>query len=231
MIALKVIEVIPARSGSKSLPKKNILPLKGKPLLCYSVDYGLFSPIVSKVIVSTDSEDYAQISRTCGAEVPFIRPIELSQDNTRDYPVMRHAFDYFEAKGEIYDIYILLRPTSPLRPKGLIEKAVEIIIQNPTASSVRTVTKIKEHPYRAWSINDDGSMQGFVSTVEEPYNIPRQELPEILFQTGDLEAIRRETLFKGSVSGDKVFPLIINYIDMVDIDELSDLANAEKRIK
>lgn len=228
---LKVIVIIPARSGSKSLPKKNILPLNGKPMLCYSVEYGLNSDIVSKVVVSTDSEEFAQIARNCGAEVPFIRPSEFAQDNTRDYPVMRHAFEYFESIDEIYDIYILLRPTSPLRPKGLIEKSIDIINKNPTATSVRTVAKIKEHPYRAWSINDDGSMSGFVSTVEESYNIPRQELPEVLFQTGDLESIRRETLLKGSVSGDKVFPLIIDYIDMVDIDELNDLSNAEKKIK
>jgi N-acylneuraminate cytidylyltransferase len=232
MTDLKVIAIIPARSGSKSLPKKNILPLNGKPMLCYSVEYGLNSNIVSKVIVSTDSEEFADIARNCGAEVPFIRPFELAQDNTRDYPVMRHAFDYFESIGEIYDIYILLRPTSPLRPEGLIEKSIDIINKNPTATSVRTVAKIKEHPYRAWSINNnDGSMTGFVSTIKEPYNIPRQELPEVLFQTGDLESIRRETFLKGSVSGDKVFPLIIDYIDMVDIDELNDLSNAEKRIK
>jgi N-acylneuraminate cytidylyltransferase len=231
MTDLKVIVIIPARSGSKSLPKKNILPLNGKPMLCYSVEYGLNSDIVSKVVVSTDSEEFAQIARKCGAEVPFIRPYEFAQDNTRDYPVMRHAFDYFESIGEIYDIYILLRPTSPLRPKGLIEKSIEIISKNPTATSVRTVAKIKEHPYRAWIINNDGSMSGFVSNIEESYNIPRQELPEVLFQTGDIESIKRETILKGSVSGDKVFPLIIDYIDMVDIDELNDLSNAEKRIK
>ncbi|MGJ0337749.1 cytidylyltransferase domain-containing protein [Aliarcobacter cryaerophilus] len=228
---LKVAVIIPARSGSKSLPKKNILPLNGKPMLCYSVAYGLNCSEVSKVVVSTDSEEFAEVARGCGADVPFIRPAELAGDNTRDYPVMRHAMDYFESIGEVYDVYILLRPTSPLRPKGLIEKAIDIMTQYPTASSVRTVAKIKEHPYRAWNIKEDGSMSGFVADVEESYNIPRQELPEVYFQTGDLEAVRRETLLNGSVSGNNIYPLVIDYEDMVDIDHKDDLSKAEARLK
>ncbi|MCT7554885.1 acylneuraminate cytidylyltransferase family protein [Aliarcobacter butzleri] len=228
---LRCIVIIPARSGSKSLPKKNILPLNGKPMLCYSVEYGVSSEVVDKVVVSTDSEEFADVARKCGAEVPFLRPAEFAQDNTRDYPVMRHALDYFESVGEIYDIYILLRPTSPLRPKGLIEKAIEIFISNPLATSVRSVAKIKEHPYRAWNIKEDGSMSGFIADIEEAYNIPRQELPEVYFQTGDFEAVRRETLLNGSVSGNNIYPLIIDYEDMVDIDHKDDLDKAEKRLK
>lgn len=228
---MKVIVVIPARSGSKSLPKKNILPLNGKPMLCYSVYYGLNCDAVGKVVVSTDSEEFAEVARGCGADVPFIRPVELAEDNTRDYPVMRHAMDYFESIGEVYDVYILLRPTSPLRPQGLIEKAIEIMTQQPTASSVRTVAKIKEHPYRAWNIKEDGSMSGFVADIEESCNVPRQELPEVYFQTGDLEAVRRETLLNGSVSGDHVYPLVIDYEDMVDIDHKDDLSKAEAKLK
>lgn len=228
---LKAIVIIPARSGSKSLPKKNILPLNGKPMLCYSISYGLASSLVDRVVVSTDSLEFAEIAKDCGAEVPFIRPAEISQDSARDYSFMRHAIDYFESIGEIYDIYILLRPTSPLRPQGLIEKAIDIMTQHPTATSVRSVAKIKEHPYRAWSIKEDGSMKGFVEGVEESYNFPRQELPEVYFQTGDLEAVRRETLLNGSVSGDNVFPLVIDHEDMIDIDHEKDFIKATKRLK
>ena len=225
---MKAVVIIPARSGSKSLPNKNILPLKGKPMLFYSVSYGLKSNDVDKVVVSTDSDKFAEVAKGCGADVPFIRPAELAQDNTRDYPVMKHALDYFESIGEVYDVYILLRPTSPLRPQGLIEKAIDLIRKNPVASSVRTVAKIKEHPYRAWDIKKDGSMSGFAADVDEPYNIPRQELPEVYFQTGDLEAVTRETLLNGSVSGDNVFPLVIDYEDIVDIDSESDFKRAEQ---
>jgi N-acylneuraminate cytidylyltransferase len=228
---LKIVTIIPARGGSKSLPKKNIRLLDNKPLLCYSIDYSKKSSLVTKTIVTTDSQEIADIAKSCGAEVPFLRPSEYAQDDTRDYPFMKHALDYFESIGEVYDIYILLRPTSPIRPEGLIEKAIEIFENNFSASSVRSIAKIKEHPYRAWEINIDGSMQGLVKSVEESYNIPRQELPEIYFQTGDIEAIRRETILKGSISGDNIYPLIINHDEMVDIDEVSDFMKAEEKLK
>jgi CMP-N,N'-diacetyllegionaminic acid synthase len=225
---MKLVVIIPARGGSKSLPKKNILMLRGKPLLCHSVDYSLKSKLVSSIIVSTDSQEIADIAENYGAKVPFIRPSEFAQDDSRDYQVMRHAFDFLEAQGKIFDLYILLRPTSPMRPPGLIEKAFEILKRNPNVSSVRSMARIKEHPYRTWRQHSDGSVSGFVSSEKEPYNIPRQELPELYFQTGDIEVIRRETIIKGSISGEHVFPLLIDHEDMIDIDSQSDFAKAEK---
>ena len=228
---MKVVVIIPARSGSKSLPNKNILPLNGKPLLCYSVDYGLKSDIVNKVVVSTDSLEFAEIAKKSGAEVPFIRPAELAEDNTRDYPFMRHALDFFESKGEIYDIYIMLRPTSPLRPAGLIEKSINILKENPSATSVRAVAEASEHPYSVLKANEDGSMSSMIFNIEEPYNFPRQELPKAYFMTGDIEAARRETLLSGSISGKKMYPVIINPEEKVDIDHIEDFKIAEKRLK
>jgi CMP-N,N'-diacetyllegionaminic acid synthase len=225
---MKIITIIPARGGSKSLPKKNILLLKGKPLLYYSVDYSLRSQLVTSTVVSTDSQVIADIAKSSGASVPFLRPDEFSRDDTRDYPVIRHALDFFEGQGKRFDVYILLRPTSPLRPPGLIEKALEILKNNIDASSVRSMARIKEHPYRAWKQENDGSVCGFIETEVEPYNIPRQELPELLFQTGDIEAIRRETIINGSISGEYVYPLIIDHEDMIDIDSQSDFDRAEK---
>jgi len=224
---MRILTIIPARGGSKSLPKKNILLLNGEPLLCHSVDYSLKSKLIKTTIVSTDSQEIADIAKKCGALAPFIRPTEFAQDDTRDYPVIRHALDFFEAQGEIFDIYILLRPTSPIRPPGLIEKAVEIFKNNPSATSIRSMAKIKEHPYRAWRQGQDGSISGFINNEIEPYNIPRQELPSLYFQTGDIEAIRRETLINGSVSGDCVFPLVIKHDEMIDIDSRSDFIKAE----
>lgn len=225
---MKIITIIPARGGSKSLPNKNILSLNGKPLLCYSIDYSLRSQLVTSTVVSTDSQEIANIAKLSGALVPFLRPGEYARDDTRDYPVMRHALDFFEGQGQIFDLYVLLRPTSPLRPSGLIEKALEILKDNINATSVRSMAKIKEHPYRAWRQNDDKSVCGFVETEIEPYNIPRQELPELLFQTGDIEVIRRETIINGSISGQYVYPLIINHRDMIDIDSKLDFDRAEK---
>jgi CMP-N,N'-diacetyllegionaminic acid synthase len=225
---MNIITIIPARGGSKSLPKKNILFLKGKPLLCHSIDYSLKSQLVTSTVVSTDMKEIADIAKNAGASVPFLRPDEFAQDDTRDYPVIRHALDFFEDQGKIFDFYILLRPTSPLRPPGLIEKAFEIFQNNIDASSVRSMARIKEHPYRAWKQVSDGSVCGFIDTEAEPYNIPRQELPELFFQTGDIEVIRRETIISGSISGDSVYPLIIEHEDMIDIDSKSDLDRAEK---
>jgi len=227
----RIITVIPARGGSKSLPNKNILPLNGKPLLCHSIEYSLNSKEVSKTIVSTDSYEIGKIAKKYGAEVPFLRPEEYAQDCTRDYPFMRHALDYFDSLGEKYDVYVLLRPTSPARPPGLIQKAVDIITQNPSATSVRSVAKIKEHPYRSWVVEKNGGMRGFVKDIEESYNIPRQELPDIYFQTGDIEVITRDTILSGSVSGNAVFPLVLQHDDMVDIDTKLDFKKAEKRLE
>jgi len=228
---MKVIVIIPARSGSKSLPNKNILPLNGIPLLCYSVSYALKCNLVSRVVVSTDSEEFAEIARSCGADVPFIRPAEYAMDNTRDYAFMKHALDFYDSIGEEYDVYVLLRPTSPLRPEGLIEKSLDILNENPIASSVRAVAIAKEHPYRILNLKKDGSITSFINNIEEPYNFPRQELPSAFSMTGDIEAARRDTLLKGSVSGNKIFPLIINPEDKIDIDHEDDLRIAEEKLK
>ena len=170
---MKIITIIPARGGSKSLPKKNILSLNGKPLLCYSVDYSLRSELVTSTVVSTDSKEIADIAKSSGASVPFLRPSKYARDDTRDYPVIRHALDFFEDQGQIFDFYVLLRPTSPLRPSGLIEKAFEILEDNIDATSVRSMARIKEHPYRVWRQNDDKSVCGFIKTEVEPYNMQR----------------------------------------------------------
>lgn len=224
---MKVIVIIPARKGSKSLPKKNILLLKGRPLVSHSIHYALKSDMVSSTVVSTDCNEIAEIAKKSGALVPFLRPEIFSQDNTQDYPVMRHALDFFEAHGKIFDLYVLLRPTSPFRPPNLIEKAIDILENNSSITSIRSVTKIAEHPYRAWKKNRDGSISGFVENISESYNIPRQELPTLYFQTGDIEVIRRNTIINGSVSGDYVFPLEIEHNKMIDIDNKSDFIKAE----
>lgn len=228
---MKIITIIPARGGSKSIPKKNIQILKNKPLVAYSIEYSTKSKCVDRTIVSTDSLEISDICKKYGAEVPFIRPTELAQDASKDYDFMRHALDYFERLGEIYDLYVLLRPTSPIRPKGLIEKATKIFIKDSSVSSIRSVAKVKEHPYRTWSISSTGSMSGFVEDVKEPYNIPRQQLPDIYFQTGDIEVISRETILQGSISGSNIHPLIINHSEMIDIDHWEDFSKASELIK
>jgi CMP-N,N'-diacetyllegionaminic acid synthase len=229
---MNIFTVIPARGGSKSIPRKNIQLVNGAPLIKYSIDYSLASSLVSKTIVSTDDLEIAEMSRDLGAEVPFIRPKEYALDNTQDFPVIYHALEEIEKNfNVVVDMIILLRPTSPIRPPGLIEEGVRLLQRNPEASSVRAVAISKQHPFRQWIENDEFIDPYDKNTgVDEPYNLPRQELPTVFFQTGDIEIIRRETIRKGSVSGENILPLQIDQEHVFDIDEFSDLIKAEVRI-
>ena len=228
---MNVYVVIPARSGSKSIPKKNIKPLCGKPLIAYSIEYSLKCQLVAHTIVSTDSEEIAEIARNCGAEVPFIRPGDLAQDDTQDYPVFRYALNTLEdLYSEQIDIVVMLRPTSPLRPPGLIEKGIALLQRFPEASSVRSVALSKEHPFRQWRTIGE-YIVGYETEVFEAYNLPRQQLPPVFFQTGDIEIIRRKTLLGGSISGEHILPLIIKPEEVVDIDNISDWHKAGEQLQ
>lgn len=230
MSTLNIYAVIPARGGSESIPGKNIRLLRGKPLIHYSIQYALASPLVKRTIVSTDSEEIARIAREHGADVPFMRPAEHARNDTPDFPVFEHALHALERiYQETIDLLVLLRPTSPLRPPGLIERAVAQMEACPEASSVRSVAISGEHPYRQWR-PEGAFIRGVESGVPEPYNMPRQQLPVVYFQTGDLELMRRQTLVEGSISGPNVLPLLIDHQQMVDIDHERDLAEAEKRV-
>lgn len=227
---MKLVVIIPARGGSKSVPGKNIRLLDGKPLIQYSVEYALLSGAVAHTVVSTDSLEIAETARVCGAEVPFIRPSVLGGDLVQDFGVMHHALLSLEKHyGETIELMALLRPTSPLRPPGLIERALALLEDDPNASSLRSVVVSEEHPYRQW-IPKDGAMVGYERSVKEPYNLPRQLLPAVYFQSGDLEVVRRRTLLHGSVSGDRVLPLIVDRDAKLDIDRFTDLQDAEIRM-
>lgn len=218
--------MIPARSGSKEIPNKNIKEIRGVPLLAYSIKYALRSKIIDKVIVSTDSKKYLNIAKKYKAEVPYLRKKILSKDDVTDYPVIIDALIRCEKiYKKKYNYVVLLRPTSPFREKGLIESSYQLLKKNPKATSVRSVKKTDNHPYRSWILKN-GFIKGFVKNIIEPYNIPRQKLPLIMFQTGDIEFIKRSTLIKGSISGEKVLPIIIK--KYFDLDTLEDLRKIKK---
>jgi CMP-N,N'-diacetyllegionaminic acid synthase len=229
---MNLVTVIPARGGSKSIPFKNIKLLNGEPLISYSINYSLKCPLISHTVVSTDSDEICSIAKEFNAQVPFIRPVEISGDDVEDYPVIYHALNNIETiYGLRVDAIVWLRPTSPLRPPNLIERSMKILKSFPECSSIRSVIKSKEHPYRQWAQNGpfiEGVIQN--KDINEPFNLPRQKLPDIYFQSGDIEVIKRETIIKGSISGDKVVPLIINQNEMLDIDHFDDLKIAEKKL-
>lgn len=229
----EVLVVIPARGGSKGIPRKNIRMLAGYPLIAYSIAAGLAAETVSRVIVSTDDGEIAQVARQYGAQVPFLRPAEYAQDLTPDLPVFQHTLNWL-VEHEDYqpDIVVQLRPTSPFRRTWHIDQAVFRLIENPQADSIRAVCAPFQNPFKMWRIGADGFMRPLLETAfKEPYNMPRQELPEVYWQTGYVDAAWSDTILtKHSMTGDFILPLVINPSEFVDIDSLDDWQRAEQMV-
>lgn len=231
---MNVLALIPARGGSKSIPRKNIRPFSGHPLVAYSIAAGLQAKTVTRVIVSTDDEQIASISNHYGAETPFLRPENLAQDDTTDLPVFIHALDWLEHNEGYYaDIVVQLRPTSPIRSPSLVDDAVQLLIGTTGADSVRGVVLSGQNPYKMWRINAQGHLQPLIPLpgISEPYNAPRQVLPTTYWQTGHIDVIHVATIQqKDSMSGDVILPIVINPSYMVDIDTELDWQRAEWQV-
>ena len=230
---VEVLALIPARGGSKGLSGKNIKSLGGYSLIGFSIAAALNAKLVNRTVVTTDDPEIADQAREYGAEVPFLRPAEFAQDDTLDLPVFQHALNWF-SDHESYspDIVVQLRPTSPFRPPELIDEAIQILIDNPGASSVRGVVPSKENPFKMWMIEPDGKMIPLLETeFEEPFNMPRQELPPSFWQTGHIDVVKAETIINGSMSGHEIYSHIIDPLFSVDLDNLQDWQRAEMRLK
>jgi YrbI family 3-deoxy-D-manno-octulosonate 8-phosphate phosphatase len=233
----EILAIIPARGGSKGIPRKNIRNFAGYPLIAYSIVAGLKSELVTRVIVSTDDDEIAEVAREYGAETPFMRPSVFSKDNTTDLPVYVHALEWL-AENEDYhpDVVVQLRPTSPIRPLDCVDDAIRILLDNPKADTVRGVVPAGQNPHKMWRLPDgeNAAMRNLldVDGIAEPFNAPRQSLPPIYWQTGHIDAIRpRAILEKKSMTGDVIFPLMIDPDYTVDIDNLSDWAKYEWLVK
>jgi len=230
---VEVLALIPARGGSKSIPRKNIKLMGGHPLIAYSIEAALQSSFVNRAVVSTDDQKIAEIAVSYGAEAPFIRPAKFAQDDTMDLPVFQHALRWL-ADEESYrpEVVVQLRPTSPFRPPGLVDGAVQVILDHPQASSVRGVVPSKQNPFKMWQIGQGGRMIPLLETdFEEPFNMPRQDLPDTYWQTGHIDVIRSETILNGSMSGAKIFPYHIKPRFSVDLDTPLDWKLAEWRLQ
>ncbi|MXS84450.1 acylneuraminate cytidylyltransferase family protein [Nitrosomonas sp. HPC101] len=218
-----IYSLIPARGGSKAVPHKNIRLLCGKPLITHSIEISLESPSVHRTFVSTDSEQIAATARSAGAEVPFLRPASLAQDDTRDLPVFQHFLDWLKQNHiPLPDAVFQFRPTSPARRVEKIEEAVELLKKHPDADSVRGVIEPAQNPYKMWTIDENGFMQPLLSIpgIPEPFNEPRQSLPKAYWQVGYLDLIRTRTILeKESLTGTRILPLRIDGRDAIDIDD------------
>ena len=223
----EVLAIIPARGGSKGIPHKNIRNFAGFPLIAYSIAAARQSETVTRTILSTDDEEIAAVAREFGAETPFMRPAELAQDNTLDLPVFLHALEWLDKKeGYHPDIIVQLRPTSPIRPRTLIDDAVHMLLDHPEADSVRGVVPAGQNPHKMWRVDPISHQMSSLLMVDgilEPYNAPRQILPPVYWQTGHIDAIRSATILeKESMSGSVILGLQIDAHYSVDIDNLYD---------
>lgn len=230
---MEVLAIVPARAGSKGLPGKNVLPFLGRPLVAWSVEAGLQARLVDRVIVTTDGEAIAEAARAAGAEVPFVRPAELAGDLVRDLPVFEHALAWLlEHEGYVPDVVVQLRPTSPIRPRGLVDDAIERLLARPDADSLRAVCPVLHPPYKMWRIEDDTLQPLLDSGVPEQHDAPRQALPVTYLQSGLLDVIRTRTITElHSMSGSRIVPLVLDPVLDADIDDQRSLEWAIERAR
>jgi CMP-N,N'-diacetyllegionaminic acid synthase len=223
----EVLGLVLARGGSKSVPRKNIFLVLGKPLLAYTIEAALAARSITRLVMTTNDPEIADIGGRLGAEVPFLRPPELAEDETPDYPVVRHALEWLEAKdGYRPDLIVQLRPTSPLRTSVQLDEAVALLQAHPDADSVRGVCRPQQNPHKMWRMSSDGLLHPLLAVpgVPEPFNSPRQTLPVVWWQNGYIDVFWRRTVFEQqSLTGTKVLGYVIDEPEHIDIDSLHDI--------
>ena len=226
---MQVLALITARGGSKGLPRKNVHPFLGLPLMVWSIKAAQAARSVTRVMVTTDDAEIASIAAEHGVDVPFIRPPELAQDLTPDLPVFQHALHWLDDRqGYRPDLVVHLRPTSPLRPRGLIDEGVRLLVADQHADSVRSVCIPQNNPFKMWRIEAGRLAPLVASGLPEQHNLPRQVLPTVYWQIGALDITRpRILLGKGSMTGDVILPIVMETGHAVDIDDIHSLRYAE----
>ncbi|OJI08994.1 MAG: cytidyltransferase [Candidatus Vogelbacteria bacterium CG10_big_fil_rev_8_21_14_0_10_49_38] len=210
---LSVFALIPARGGSRRIPKKNIRKLAGKPLVCYSIEEAKKSRYIDRLILSSDDAEIVSIAQENGCDAPFIRPQKFAGDDVTDFPVFVHALKWLEEhESYIPDIVVQLRPTSPLRTADQIDAAIELLARHSEADSVRTVAEPEQSPYKMYRIGNAGYLEPLLQPEgeEEPFNLPNAKLPKAYKHVGYVDVMWRSTIMeKGQMTGKKVLPLFL----------------------
>ena len=203
---MNVIAIIPARAGSKSVKDKNIAQLGGHPLIAYSIAAAKLSDLVERVIVSTDSQEYAEIASQYGADVPFIRPQEYSTDTSTDRDFLLHAMQWLkENEEECPEYWVHLRPTTPLREPEIVDKAIQQIMNDQNATSLRSGFKAPESPLKWFTKNERGYFQGLIADSDESYNRPKELFDTVYVPDGYVDVIKQSYVISGSqIHGDKM---------------------------
>jgi CMP-N,N'-diacetyllegionaminic acid synthase len=228
---MKILAIIPARSGSKGVPGKNVKILGNEPLLNYTVASSKESGLITDTIISTDSEEIADVAAKSGIEVPFIRPALLATDSTASIDVVIHAVKYLSAQGRDYDAVCLLQPTSPFRQKGFIDKAIEKFIQAGTDSLISVLPVPAEfNPHWVFEITSKGTLT--IATGEKEIIRRRQDLPHAFYRDGSIYLTKISTILnQQSFYGDSISYIENDPAYHVNIDTLSDWVTAENLVK
>ena len=225
-IKLKVLALIPARGGSRSIKLKNLKKINNISLVGHSINHALKSKLVDRVIVSSDNDKIIKETLKFGAEAPFKRPKEISRDDTLDFPVFEHCINWLK-KNENWepDIIVHLRPTCPFRKKGWIDNCVKELVNNEDAQAIRSVSLVKEHPYRMYEVNKKTNMlESYVKNVIAPATLRRQDHPKLYHYNCVIDVTRLNTLKKvRSMTGDNLIGWFMNNDEVIDIDTQADL--------
>ena len=229
-----LIALIPSRAGSKRLHDKNIRPLAGHPLMAYTIAVALQSQIFAAVIVSTDSDQYADIARYYGAEIPFLRPSELAGDLSPDIEWVTYTLKRLQNDGRTFDSFSILRPTSPFRQAETIIRAWQEFLSQDEVDSLRAVEKCSQHPGKMWIVNGNRMTPLLSSgTSEHPWHsTPYQALPEVYAQNASLEIAWSRVVFEGhTIAGNEVMPFFTKDYEGFDVNQSIDWQIAEELVR
>ena len=226
----KILGIIPARSGSKGVPKKNIRFLAGKPLIQYTAEAALKSNGISSVILSTDSEEIASIGKQIGLSVPFLRPAELAADTTPTLPVIQHVISSLQNLGEYYDAVCLLQVTSPFRPDRFIDEAIEKFTMSGADSLISVLQVPHEfNPHWVFESKADGLLR--IATGEQEIIKRRQDLPKSYYRDGSIYITKTEVIMEqNSLYGQRIAYIESNPEYYCNIDTLKDWEIAEQMV-
>ena len=235
---VKILCLIPARSGSKGIKDKNIKDFGGYPLMGWTIMQAVKSKHAPnmRIVVSTDSKKYAIIANAYGAETPFRRPKELSQDLSTDYEFINHAVQWLSVNEDyVPDFIVQLRPTQPHRRIEDIDKCIDLFLQHyQEYDSLRTVVTFEKSPYKMYTIERNDTMNNprltplfkEITGIKEPFNQCRQVLPQTYLHNGYIDIFKTTLLEEKTISGEKIYPFIMSVDDTIDIDTEADWEKA-----
>jgi N-acylneuraminate cytidylyltransferase len=228
-MSTRILGLINARGGSKGIPRKNIKPLGGKPLIAWAIDAGLASKRLTRLIVSTEDPEIADIAQQFGADVPFVRPPELASDAALQIDAIRHALETLSAAGEDYDAVAVLQPTCPLRRSDDIDGALDLLISE-NADTVISVMEVQgQHPLTMYTRAADGGLTPLMEANQA--GVQRQEFPAVWWRNGAVYAIRSAVILEqGTLYGAKVLGYAMPAERSINIDEPLDWMMAEAMV-